>query len=325
MKKDLDVAALGEVLIDFTMAGTSGQNHMLFEANPGGAPCNVLAMLRKLDKHVAFIGKVGKDMFGDFLENTIRSKGILTDGLVKDTCIPTTLAFVHTAADGEREFSFYRNPGADMMLGKEEVDGELIKRSRIFHYGSLSMTHDKNYEATQYAIQVAKDNGCLISFDPNLRLSLWKTPEEARRRILYGMKQCDIMKISEEEVAFVSAQESLEEGVSFIRDNSDIKILFVTLGNKGSIAYYKDEKIYCGGIHQEHVVDTTGAGDTFCGAVLSRILELGTDALTEKDIREMLLFANAAASIVVTRKGALCSMPEPEEIRAASSLIDKVL
>ena len=152
----------------------------------------------------------------------------------------------------------------------------------------------------------------LISFDPNLRLSLWKTPEEARKRILYGMKQCDSMKIS-------------EEGVSFIRDNSDIKILFVTLGNKGSIAYYKDEKIYCRGIHQEHVVDTTGAGDTFCGAVLSRILELGTDALTEKDIREMLLFANAAASIVVTRKGALCSMPEPEEIRAASSLIDKVL
>ena len=139
------------------------------------------------------------------------------------------------------------------------------------------------------------------------------------------MKQCDIMKISEEEVAFVSEQESLEKGVSFIRDNSDIKILFVTLGNKGSIAYYKDEKIYCGGIHQEHVVDTTGAGDTFCGAVLSRILELGTDALTEKDIREMLLFANAAASIVVTRKGSLCSMPEPEEIRAASSLIDKVL
>ena len=126
----------------------------------------------------------------------------------------------------------------------------------------------------------------LISFDPNLRLSLWKTPEEARKRILYGMKQCDIMKISEEEVAFVSEQESLEKGVSFIRDNSDIKILFVTLGNKGSIAYYKDEKIYCGGIHQEHVVDTTGAGDTFCGAVLSRILELGTDALTEKDIRE---------------------------------------
>ena len=139
------------------------------------------------------------------------------------------------------------------------------------------------------------------------------------------MKQCDIMKISEEEVAFVSEQESLEKGVSFIRDNSDMKILFVTLGNKGSIAYYKDEKIYCGGIHQEHVVDTTGAGDTFCGAVLSRILELGTDVLTEKDIREMLLFANAAASIVVTRKGALCSMPKPEEIRAASSLIDKVL
>ena len=131
------------------------------------------------------------------------------------------------------------------------------------------------------------------------------------------MKQCDIMKISEEEVAFVSEQENLEEGVSFIRDNSDIKILFVTLGNKGSIAYYKDEKIYCRGIHQERVVDTTGAGDTFCGAVLSRILELGTDALTVEDIREMLLFANAAASIVVTRKGALCSMPGPEEIRAA--------
>ena len=134
------------------------------------------------------------------------------------------------------------------------------------------------------------------------------------------MKQCDIMKISEEEVTFVSERESLEEGVSFIRDNSDMKILFVTLGNKGSIAYYKDEKIYCGGIHQEYVVDTTGAGDTFCGAVLSRILELGTDALTEKEIREMLLFANAAASIVVTRKGALCAMPEPEEIRAASFL-----
>lgn len=321
MKKDLDVVSLGEVLIDFTTTGISDRNNMLFEANAGGAPCNVLAMLRQLNKEVAFIGKVGRDLFGDVLEKAMTDRGILTDGLVRDSHIPTTLAFVHTLTNGEREFSFYRNPGADMMLEKGDIKEELIKRTKVFHYGSLSMTHEQNYDATRYAIELAKKQNCIISYDPNLRLSLWNSREEAEERIVYGMKQCDILKISEDEVLFVSGKGNIEEGISYIRHNFNGKLMLLTLGNKGSIAYYKNDKIYCPGVPQKQVIDTTGAGDTFCGAVLGSILEKDLDNLTEKDLKDMLLFANAAASIVVTRKGAMCSMPDRKEIQ---TLIDRL-
>ena len=188
-----DVTALGELLIDFTENGTSAQGNPILEANPGGAPCNVLAMLSRLGKKVAFIGKVGKDMFGEQLKNAIEEVGIDSRNLVIDEDVRTTLAFVHTYPDGDRDFSFYRNPGADMMLTKEEVQVDLIQNSKIFHFGTLSSTHEGVKEATRYAIDVAKENGCIISFDPNLRPPLWKDLEDARVEIEYGLTKCDIL------------------------------------------------------------------------------------------------------------------------------------
>ena len=203
MEKIYDVTALGELLIDFTENGTSEQGNPLLEANPGGAPCNVLAMLEKLGKKTAFIGKVGKDMFGEQLKTAVEEVGIDTRNLVMDEEVHTTLAFVHTYPDGDRDFSFYRNPGADMMLKKEEVDEDLIRGAKIFHFGTLSSTHEGVREATRYAIDVAKEAGCIVSFDPNLRPPLWKSLDEAKAEIEYGLSKCDILKISDNEVEFL--------------------------------------------------------------------------------------------------------------------------
>ena len=212
MEKIYDVTALGELLIDFTENGTSAQGNPLLEANPGGAPCNVLAMLEKLGKKTAFIGKVGKDMFGEQLKTAVEEVGIDTRNLVMDEEVHTTLAFVHTYPDGDRDFSFYRNPGADMMLKKEEVDEDLIRGAKIFHFGTLSSTHEGVREATRYAIDVAKEAGCIVSFDPNLRPPLWKSLDEAKAEIEYGLSKCDILKISDNEVEFLFGTTDYDEG-----------------------------------------------------------------------------------------------------------------
>ena len=199
-KKQFDVTALGELLIDFTENGESSQGNPLMEANPGGAPCNVLAMLERLGKKTAFIGKVGKDMFGNQLKSAVEEVGIDTRNLILDENYHTTLAFVHTYPDGDRDFSFYRDPGADMMLTKEEVQRDLIQSSRIFHFGTLSSTHEGVRAATRHAIELAKDAGCIITFDPNLRPPLWKSLDDAKAEIEYGMSKCDVLKISDNEV-----------------------------------------------------------------------------------------------------------------------------
>ena len=200
--RNYDVTALGELLIDFTENGTSAQGNPIMEANPGGAPCNVLAMLERLGKKTAFIGKVGKDMFGNQLKAAVEEVGIDTRALIMDEEVHTTLAFVHTYPDGDRDFSFYRNPGADMMLTMDEVPDDLIRDSRIFHFGTLSSTHEGVREATRHAIEVAKEAGCIITFDPNLRPPLWKSLEDARVEIEYGLTKCDVLKISDNEVEF---------------------------------------------------------------------------------------------------------------------------
>lgn len=209
----MDVVALGELLIDFTDNGVSGQGNPVYEANPGGAPCNVLSCLQKLGHSTAFIGKVGKDSFGNLLEAAVREQGICTAGLRFDEEIPTTLAFVHTKPDGDRDFSFYRNPGADMMLEKEEVSLELVRSAKIFHFGSLSMTSERTESATKYAIEMAKENGVLISFDPNLRPPLWRDLQTAKEKIQYGLSKCDILKISDNEIEFMTGRKDIEKGV----------------------------------------------------------------------------------------------------------------
>lgn len=281
MQKEIDVTALGELLIDFTENGVSSQGNALLEANPGGAPCNVLAMLGKLGKKTAFIGKVGNDQFGNMLRNTIESVGIDAESLVIDDKVHTTLAFVHTYPDGDRDFSFYRNPGADMMLRKEEVSLDKICASKIFHFGTLSFTHAGIRTASQYAIQCAKEAGALISFDPNLREPLWENLEDARKAIEYGMECCDILKISDNELTFMTGEKDYDKGAVLLQQKYQIPLVCVTLGKDGSRAYYK-----------------------------------GLDNLTGEDIREMLRFANAGAALITTKRGALRVMPEKEEIES---------
>ncbi|MCI9151872.1 MAG: carbohydrate kinase [Lachnospiraceae bacterium] len=312
--KNVDVTALGELLIDFTQNGASQQGNPMFEANPGGAPCNVLAMLAKLGHATAFIGKVGNDSFGAQLKAAIQEVGIRADYLYMDEEVHTTLALVHTLADGDRNFSFYRDPGADMMLSEEEIPGELIADSRIFHFGTLSMTHEGVREATKKALKLAREAGAVISFDPNLRPPLWKSLEEAREQILYGLGYCDILKISDNEIQWLTGQEDYTEGVKWIRKRYQIPLILVSMGKEGSRAYYKDEMVEVAPFLQENTIETTGAGDTFCGCVLHYVLEHGLEELTAEGLTEMLTFANSAASLVTTRKGALRVMPEGEEV-----------
>ena len=312
--KNYDVIALGELLVDFTMNGMSAQKNQLFEANPGGAPCNVLAMLQKLGRKTAFIGKVGNDSFGNMLKDTVNRLGINTDNLLMDDKVPTTLAFVHTAADGDRSFSFYRNPGADMMLRTEEVSNDLIADSKIFHFGSLSMTGQKIEETTKAAVAAAKDSGALISFDPNLRPPLWDSLDRAKEKIRYGLSNCDILKISDDEIEFLTGTDDIDEGIEQIRKKYDIRLVCATMGKRGSKAYYQDIRTECATFLGVKTIETTGAGDTFMACVLDAVLRIGLDSLDDRSLFEMLEFANAASSIITTRKGALKVMPEKSEI-----------
>ena len=312
----MDVVALGELLIDFTENGISSQGNPLFEANPGGAPCNVLAMLTKLGHKTAFIGKVGNDFFGKQLEDAIKEIGINVTGLRKDDKVHTTLALVHTYPDGDRDFSFYRNPGADMMLTEEEIPEELILETRIFHFGTLSMTHEKVRRATKKAVAIAKQAGAIISFDPNIRETLWNSMYEAREQVLYGLGQCHILKISDNEIQWLTGKNDYTEAVKWIREKYDIPLILVSMGKEGSRAYYQDRMVEKAPFINENTIETTGAGDTFCACVFHYICKHGLENLTEKNLKEMLTYANAAASIITTRKGALRVMPRPEEIEA---------
>lgn len=310
MNKKYDVVALGELLIDFTENGISEQGNLILEANPGGAPCNVLAMVTKFGYNTAFIGKVGNDNFGRMLADTVAGVGINIDGLVFDDDVPTTLAFVHTKPDGDRSFSFYRNPGADVMLTKDDIPEELIKQSKIFHFGTLSMTHTSAEEATLKAIEIAKSNGLVISFDPNLRPPLWDDLNDAKDKMAYGMSMCDVLKISDNEIQFFTGEEDIDRGIEIIRSKYDIKLVCATLGKEGSVAYYGDKVIYGTPYVTDKTIETTGAGDTFMGCVLHSVLENGIDDFDEEKISRMLDISNHAASIITTRRGALRVMPE---------------
>lgn len=312
--KKIDVVALGELLIDFTENGKSDNHNPLLEANPGGAPCNVLAMLQNLGKKTAFIGKVGKDAFGEYLTETVSKLGIDITNLVQDEEIPTTLAFVHTAEDGDRSFSFYRNPGADMMLSKDEIDYSQIDNAKIFHFGTLSMTHVRVREATKQAVFRAKENGLFLSFDPNYRPLLWDNPEIAKEMMHYGFSVCDILKISDDEITFVTGKESIEAAIFTFRQWYQPKLMCVTCGKNGSIVIYGGKSIKCDAVLRPDTIETTGAGDTFMGCMLNYILEHGLENLCDTNLIEMQKFAATAASLITTRKGALKVMPTKEEI-----------
>ncbi|MDE6182030.1 MAG: carbohydrate kinase [Eubacteriales bacterium] len=312
MKKD--VIALGELLIDFTDNGLSQQGNRIFEANPGGAPCNVLSMLANYGKKTGFIGKIGKDQFGNILKQTIENIGIDTKGLIMDKNFNTTLAFVHTMEDGDRDFSFYRTLCADCMLNENEVSEDLIKDYKVFHFGTLSMTNETCFLATKKALDIAKENNLLISFDPNLRPPLWEDLNQAKEKINFGLNFCDILKISEEELEFLTDEKDIEKGVSIIKNKYDIKLIVVTMGKNGSYAFYNDISVFGKPFIMPNTIETTGAGDTFMASTINFVLDNGLNNLNKESLSNMLTISNAAAAIITTRKGAIKVMPTVNEI-----------
>lgn len=316
MEKKYDVTALGELLIDFTQNGMSEQGNPMFEANPGGAPCNVLSMLTRYDRKVAFIGKVGNDGFGMQLSQAISEQGIALDGLRYDDEVHTTLALVHTLENGDRDFSFYRNPGADINLNADEVDEDLIKSSRIFHFGTLSLTSEPVISATKRALEIAKENGCIITFDPNLREPLWDSLDDAWEAFDYGLKRCDYLKISDNEIQWFTGEEDYDRALDYIIENyPDIKLITLSMGPDGSRGLIGDNDITVPAFINKDTIETTGAGDCFCAGMINAILEYGFEGLDDKKtLAGVLAFSNASASLVTTRKGALRVMPTVDEV-----------
>ena len=318
--KQFDAAALGELLIDFVQSGSGPQGNPLFEANPGGAPANVLAMLSKLGRRCAFLGKVGRDAFGDQLERTLEGLGIGTEGLMRDGKIPTTLAVVHKLPNGDRDFSFYRKPGADILLRPEEINEELIRSVRIFHFGSLSLTDEPARSATEHALDLAKAAGALISYDPNLRMSLWESEEAAKRQIEWGLARADVVKISDNEVTFLTGEDDYVAGGAVLKKRfPNVRLLNVTAGPEGSYSFYEDLRVFEPALKLGGVVETTGAGDTFCAMVLNYLLDHPIGTLNETQLHEMLKTANTAAYLVTTKKGAIPAMPDRGQIDALLS------
>lgn len=312
-QREYDVIALGELLVDFNALHSNDFDSVVYESNPGGAPCNVLAMLSNLQKRTAFIGKVGDDFLGNALQQRIVRMGISTEGLSKDKKRNTTLAFLNDSKTYPHQYLFYRNCTADMNLDEGDVDADMLSRTRIFHFGSLSFTHKRCRKATRKAIRTAKSKHRLISFDPNYRPVLWFSEEEARKWMLYGCSVCDILKVEASELAFITQQTTIQNGVDFLQKHYSISLILVTSGEAGSQAFMGNRKVHQEAFLTSQTIDTTGAGDTFLGCCLAYILEQGME-LSDHQLQEMLFRANAAASLETTRKGAIRAMPTQAEL-----------
>lgn len=313
----LDVTALGEILIDFTPAGTLGNENICFERNPGGAPANVLAAISRLGGKTAFIGKVGEDIFGTYLTRVLEQHGINTEGLKTTREAKTTLAFVQLDENGDRSFSFYCNPGADTMLDTSEVNYRLIEESKIFHFGSLTLTDEPSRSSTVAALEHAKKSGCIISYDPNLRPALWKNSDEAKSQIISVLSDIDILKISEEELEFITGIKALEAGSNELRRQYNIKLVLVTRGANGCYFTLGNESGDVPTFNQVKAIDTTGAGDAFLGGFLYAVLSNKINRIEQLcigDTIEMIKFSNAVASICTSRRGAIPAMPQLDEV-----------
>lgn len=307
----MQVVALGELLIDFTMRGVSAAGMRLFEQNPGGAPANVLCGLARLGWKTAFIGKVGRDMHGTFLKETLAAEGIDITGLVEDEDVFTTLAFVQIAEDGERSFSFSRKPGADTCLQAAEVPETLLQNCDIFHFGSLSLTQEPVRSATLSALKMAKEAGAVISYDPNYRASLWESCEEAMIQMRSVLREVDLIKLSLEEVELLTGFSDPDRGANHLL-GLGVKTVVVTLGEKGASLYTKDYHIIAPGYVGE-VVDTTGAGDSFWAGFLHGILKSGI-VMNKETAFAALQFANATAMLCVGQYGAIPAMPKLADV-----------
>ncbi|AIF50883.1 carbohydrate kinase [Pelosinus sp. UFO1] len=310
-----DVVALGELLIDFTPIPLSFDGKLQFQQNPGGAPANVLAALTKLGGKSAFIGMVGQDQFGLFLKDVLVQNNINVTGLKVSPRAHTTLAFVHLDSSGDRSFSFYRNPGADMLLGSQDVDYEILAKAKIFHFGSLSMTDEPVRSATLAAVQFAREKKLIISYDPNFRPALWPSTKEAITHMKVGLTYADIVKISDEELKMITGKDDIVEGASTLYQAGN-KIVLVTLGAEG--CYYQ----YPGGqgrllSYPVKPVDTTGAGDAFLGAFLYQLGDRSLaeiSSLPQKQFEDLIDFANAAGGLTTTKAGAIPALPSLKDI-----------
>ncbi len=310
-----DVVALGELLIDFAPKSVDGAGYPTLAANPGGAPGNFLAALAKYGRRTAMIGKVGDDMFGRLLLNTLREAGIETKGVVVDPGVFTTLAFVSLDASGNRDFSFARKPGADTCLKPDELDLSLLKDARVFHFGTLSLTDEPAASATRKAIEAAKAGGLLVSLDPNLRKPLWKREEDAKAAIEWSLRQADIVKISDEEIEWLWGV-SPEEGTRKLLGEYGVSLVYATLGPKGCRAATRSAAVTVSSPAGIRVVDTTGAGDIFGGSAMSRFLACGKAPaeLTEAELSGIVRFACTAASLSTQKHGGITSVPDADEV-----------
>ncbi|AEV68436.1 carbohydrate kinase family protein [Acetivibrio clariflavus] len=312
------VTALGELLIDFTSIENPEQGNTYFEQNPGGAPANLAACISKLGGKTAFIGKVGKDMFGSFLSEVLIKHGVDTAGLKFSEEHNTTLAFVKCDKRGERTFTFYRNPGADTCLTPAEIDFKLIDSSRIFHFGSLSMTDEPARSATLKALEYAKSKNLIISYDPNLRMALWKSSDQALREITSVLSMVDILKVSEEELEFITGMGDNEKGSNLLFDKYGISLILVTRGDKGCYYRFGDITGSKPAFRNIKVIDTTGAGDAFLGGFLYYIVSKGVLKMEDIDkelLENSIVFANAVAALCTTKRGGIPAMPNINEVK----------
>lgn len=309
------IVSFGEMLIDFvpTVSGVSLAEAPGFLKAPGGAPANVAIAVSRLGGKAAFVGKLGDDEFGHMLAGILKENGVRADGITFDQGARTALAFVTLRADGEREFMFYRNPSADMLLKPEELNLELIRSAKVFHYGSISLIVEPCRSAHLKAMEVAKEAGCLLSYDPNLRLPLWPSPEEARQQILSIWEKADLIKVSDVELEFLTGSDKIDDAAALSLWHPNLKLLLVTLGEHGSRYYTKN---FHGSVDAFHVktVDTTGAGDSFVGALLSKIVDDQSILEDEARLREVLKFANACGAITTTKKGAIPALPKEDDV-----------
>lgn len=310
MEKEVDIVALGELLIDFTEAGVSKEGQKLFEQNPGGAPANLLTVASHMGYRTAFVGKVGKDMHGAFLKETLHKEGICTDYIIEDADCFTTMAFVAINKNGEREFSFARKPGADTRLCREELSRELLESCKVFHYGSLSLTNEPSRGATLEAIQIAKTAGALISYDPNYRASLWENEYTATETMKSVIASADIMKVSDEESLLLTGEKEYAKALDTLLQMGP-KLVAITLGSEG-VLLGKSGKLEKIPGFEVKTVDTTGAGDSFWGGFLSALLSLD-EKLEQKPwevLKECARFGNATAALCVQKRGGIPAIPE---------------
>lgn len=313
----MDVVALGELLIDFTCTATDADGYPTMAAHPGGAPANFLAALAKFGASTALLGKVGNDTFGKLLRGTLDAAGIGTQGLVSDDSVFTTLAFVTLDEHGDREFAFSRKPGADTCLRFDEIDTGLIDAAKVFHFGTLSLTDEPARSATYEAVSYAKRKGKLITYDPNLRKPLWKDLQEAKKQLLWGLSQADVVKISDEEVEFLFGL-GVEDGAKHILEKYGVKLVFVTCGPKGCFFQNSKASGHVPGLSDIQVKDTTGAGDIFGGSALWKLLQTGKapEALDAEELTGIVRFACVSAGLSTTRSGGISSVPDMDAVLA---------